>query len=67
MRDAGCDMNNATQATPERATRFNLWLYADLRQQLEALSQETGAPIGEILRRAAAAWIQRQQQNVRPS
>lgn len=58
-------MDNETQSAPEKATRFNFWLYSDLRQQLEELSQETGAPIGEILRRAAAAWIRQQEQQRR--
>ncbi len=63
----GRHMNTAMHTTPGPMTRFNLYLSADLRQQLEKLSADTGCPIGEIFRRAAAAWIQRQQQNERPS
>jgi hypothetical protein len=60
-------MDTATQSAPEKATRFNLWLYPDLRRQIEQLSAETGAPMGEIFRRAAVAWMERQQRNVRPA
>jgi len=60
-------MNTATQPATAPMLRFNLWLPPDLRRQLEQYSAETGCPMGEIFRRAAVAWIQRQQQNVRPS
>ena len=59
-------MSTATQTSPAPMTRFNLYLDAELRQQLEQLSAATGCPMGEIFRRATAAWIQ-QQQNARPS
>ena len=48
-------------------TRLQFFINAELRRQLEQYSADTGAPMGEITRRALAAWIQRQQSNVRPS
>jgi hypothetical protein len=61
------DMDTSMHTAQQPMTKFCLYLGADLRRQLEQLSADTGAPIGEIFRRAAVAWIQRQQQNQRPS
>ena len=59
-------MGTAAQTVTAPMTRFHLYLGPELRQQIEQYSALTGCPMGEIFRRAAAAWIQ-QQQTVRPS
>jgi hypothetical protein len=55
-------MTYPTQTTPTPMTRLNIYVDAELRRRLEALSAATGAAMGEISRRALVAWIQQQEQ-----
>ena len=38
-------------------------LNADLHEQLEKVSEERGAPVSELLRRATAVWLSQQQES----
>lgn len=41
-------------------TRMNVYLDSEQKEQLEKISQKTGAPVAELIRRAIAAYIVRQ-------
>jgi predicted DNA-binding protein len=47
-------------------TRTNIYLTEEQRAGLTALSQQTGAPVAEIVRRAVDAYLEKEREKNRP-